>query len=71
MVEAEPRKRQESEKSASEVDLRAIFRAPTSSAADLSDINNNPWNFRNWWNTIQAQDSGDYIVLLPASLNKP
>ncbi len=44
------------------VDLREIFKAPDEAATD-SDINN-PWNFRSWWNTIQAQDSSDYMVHL-------
>ena len=44
------------------IDLKDIFRAPDESASD-SDMNN-PWNFRSWWNTIQAQDSSDYIVQL-------
>jgi len=43
-----------------EFQLKEIFKEPTENALD-SDINN-PWNFRSWWNTIQAQDSADYIA---------
>jgi len=43
------------------VNLKEIFKAP--GEGSYLDVNN-PWTFRSWWNTIQAQDSSDYIVSL-------